>query len=333
MIAKAFFPAVTRRFFVLSPWLARNSCYHKCMNSHDSKGPLLPQGWRVISDSKSKEFHDLVRTEGFHKLDVENCGHPRRLPKVVERPGYVFMIAELIQHDPKTGRSVFIPADFFIKPNGVIVVSAHSLSALTEKVAKRFVYDEKPPDGFQLAYAALDEIVDEYLASLDAVGESIQHIEEQAVKPRLSHTHTLQRIFHIKKTLGDFRRNAVTMREMVNTYGRVKPMQERGELATYVHDVQEHLVQVLEFIETYRDALTVMLDMHLMVAANRTNDVVKILAVYGTIALPFMVITGFYGMNIRLPFQELPQAAWILVAGMTLFALGMFWYFKRKQWF
>lgn len=300
------------------------------MNSHGIWQPIPNAAWRIIQDPKSKEFHDLARQAGFHKLDLDDCGHARRLAKTIERPTYVFMVAKVLRYDDKTGHHAFDTADFFITANGLILVYAPPLDALVERV-RQHLGGEAESNGFRLVHKLLDEMVDEYLRRLDAMGETIQRLESQTLKRPAPHT--LAYIFQLKKTLGEFRRNATTMREAVHGLARSKAAQDQNEAVIYLHDVAEHLTQALEFTETYRDALSEALDLYLTVSANRTNDVMKVLALYGTIALPLVVITGFYGMNVRLPFAASSMAAGIIAIVMVVFAGGMLWYFRRRQWF
>ena len=65
---------------------------------------------------------------------------------------------------------------------------------------------------------------------------------------------------------------------------------------------------------------------------NRTNDIVKVLTIYGTIALPLIVITGFYGMNLGLPLQHSPYGLWLVVAMMLVSVVAVLWYFRRRDW-
>ena len=67
-----------------------------------------------------------------------------------------------------------------------------------------------------------------------------------------------------------------------------------------------------------RDLLTGSLDIYLSSVANRTNQVMKVLTVLGTIALPALVISSFYGMNIKgLPWVESPHAL-VMVSGIMI---------------
>ena len=67
--------------------------------------------------------------------------------------------------------------------------------------------------------------------------------------------------------------------------------------------------------------------------ANRTNEVMKVLTIYGTLALPLVVITGFFGMNLHLPWSNNPHGVWYASALMLFSIVGVLWYFRRKHWF
>jgi magnesium transporter len=131
---------------------------------------------------------------------------------------------------------------------------------------------------------------------------------------------------------------AVAMREAVNALLRRYDMQTAAdhgnrELRLYYRDVYDHIVRVIEFIESYRDLLTGSLDIYLSAMANRTNEVMKVLTLWGTIALPMLILTSFYGMNVKLPGQDHPLVLLFLLLAMGASTAGVIYYFWRKHWF
>ncbi|HTM12880.1 MAG TPA: CorA family divalent cation transporter [Bryobacteraceae bacterium] len=98
-------------------------------------------------------------------------------------------------------------------------------------------------------------------------------------------------------------------------------------------DVYDHLVRAVELVESQRDLLTGSLDIYLSAVANRTNEVMKILTIYGTLAVPLVVIACFFGMNLHLPGSNNPHGAWYASALMALSIAVVLFYFKRKRWF
>ncbi len=104
------------------------------------------------------------------------------------------------------------------------------------------------------------------------------------------------------------------------------------ELRIYYRDVYDHVVRVIDFIKTYRDLLTGSLDIYLSAVANQTNEVMKILTLWGAIAMPLLVLTSFYGMNVELPFQRNPHALLVLGLVMVASSIAIIIYIRRKYW-
>lgn len=59
----------------------------------------------------------------------------------------------------------------------------------------------------------------------------------------------------------------------------------------------------------------------------------KVLTVWGTVALPLVIITGFFGMNLPLPFQHTPHGLALAAGIMVLSTAIILMYFRRKKWF
>jgi magnesium transporter len=102
-------------------------------------------------------------------------------------------------------------------------------------------------------------------------------------------------------------------------------------LRIYYRDISDHLIRVTELVETYRDLLSRTLDIYLSAVANRTKQ--KVLTIWGTVSISLVALTGFYGMNVKLPGQEHPRA-WLWITGaMVVSTLGGLALFRRKNWF
>jgi magnesium transporter len=169
------------------------------------------------------------------------------------------------------------------------------------------------------------------LLLLDALAEQISDVESDVLeKPEPP---VLRRIFTMKRNLIDFRRYAGGMREVVNQLMRREQGFLGDDLDPFFRDVYDHIVRTVDLIETYRDLLSSSTDIYLSAVANRTNQIVKVLTVWGTVALPLVVITGFFGMNLPLPWQHDPLGA--VYASVLMAAIGglILWYFRKQGWF
>lgn len=285
--------------------------------------------WVHIDDPTGPELDRLAAEHGFHELDIEDCRHGRQIAKVADHQGYSFVVIKTIDYDAASRELDFHDFDLFVSPS-LLVTVAEGKTEVVQKTRELLVREPEfhQPNG--IAYVLIDHAVDQYLPVLDEIGDMISDVEDEVIgRPTPA---VLDRIFHLKRMLIEFRRNATGMREVLNHLMRLARPEQANGLYPYYRDVYDHLVRALDFIESYRDLLTGSLDIYLSALANRTNDVMKLLTVWGTISLPLVVVTSFFGMNIHLPLQDNPLAVYILIGGLGLVSIGLLAYFRRKRW-
>jgi magnesium transporter len=293
-----------------------------------SAGAVQDLAWIHIPDADSHELDEIARQQGFHELDVEDCRHHRQIAKHTEYESYTFIVAKLLHFNAERLTLRFEDFNLFIQPHQLVTVP-EGKTDVPEKAAQRLSGRPRPVSVARLVHAVLDVIVDDYLPALYRLGEEIDRIEQEVLHE--PSRWSLKRIFHLRRQLLEFRRNAISMRDLLGHFLRIHQEAEES-LYVYYRDIYDHLLRTIDLTETYRDLLTGALDVYLSAVANRTNDVMKILTIYGTVAIPLVVITGFYGMNIRLPGAQSPHALWLVVGIMGASTAGVLWYFRRKRW-
>jgi len=289
--------------------------------------PVLSQlQWFDIADPASPELDELARRFGLHELQIEDCRHRPQRPKTEEHDHYIFTVLKHM-HDQKDLE--FDDFDVFIGPDFLITVHKAD-SAVIDAVRTRA--EQEHTDRLdRLFYMIVDKIVDAYQPVLDKLADDIADIEDVVLeKPD---PEMLARIFALKRKLVEFRRVAGGMREVVNELIRREKGLMGDDLDVYFRDVYDHIIRTVELIETYRDLLSGALDIYLSAVANRTNEVMKILTVWGTVALPLVIITGFFGMNLKLPWEGSYLGTAFVLALMAISTIVVLVYFKMKRWF
>jgi magnesium transporter len=284
--------------------------------------------WFDVSDPAASSLDDLARRFSLHELQIEDCRHRPQRAKTEDYPHYVFSVLKHLakRHE----RVVFDDFDVFLGPDFMITVHQGECPAL-EKLRHWVQQTHSETRLDRLFYRMVDLIVDEYVAYLDEIAEEVTAVESEV----LQHPEPpmLQRIFRLKRKLIDFRRIASEMREVVNAIIRREGGFISDDLDPYFRDVYDHIVRTVDLIETYRDLLTGSLDIYLSAVANRTNEVMKILTIWGTVALPLVIITGFFGMNLPLPWASSPHGTLFAVLLMGVSAVAVLLYFRGKGWF
>jgi len=102
----------------------------------------------------------------------------------------------------------------------------------------------------------------------------------------------------------------------------------------YFRDIYDQSVRVEDLIENFREEITSTFDGYMTNIANRSNEIMKVLSVIATIALPLTVIASIYGTNfVNLPGIRSVGGFWAMMGSMGLVVGGMIMFFRKKQWF
>lgn len=168
---------------------------------------------------------------------------------------------------------------------------------------------------------------------LDIIGTKVEAIDHQLMQT-LSRD-TLETIYDLKREMLYFRRSISPLKEILNKLQKEEETQIMQE-STYIYlkDLFDHIVQVNDTIDTYREMLASFIDFYMMLNSNAMNEVVKTLTIISTIFIPLTFIVGVYGMN----FENMPEIQWkygyfVVLACMVLLTMIMLSCFKRKKWF
>jgi magnesium transporter len=292
--------------------------------------------WYQLEDAHDPKLDELARQYNLHPLHIEDARSVDESVKVDSAPRYTFAVFKPVHlvpdpDNPGEEMSSFSSIDIFAGKDFLITISDPSCPTSEQALqrARRDGDDEHPA---KLLSLILDTIVDLYFPAIDHFDDRIDDLEDKVFddpSPAI-----LQSIFAIKRELIDLRRVLVNTRDASLHLQRDPDTIVDAEHQPYVRDTYDHIVRLLDSVETQRDLPNNTLDIYLSSVANRTNEVMKVLTVLGTAALPALAITGIYGMNLKgLPFEESPHGAeW--VGGITLLATAALLYtLRRLKWF
>ncbi|HMQ00618.1 MAG TPA: magnesium/cobalt transporter CorA [Cyclobacteriaceae bacterium] len=183
-----------------------------------------------------------------------------------------------------------------------------------------------------LFYRMLDIVVDNYYVILSSIGERIENLED-TIYEQGPENEVFVEIQQLKKEVIYLRKAVFPLREAVNKVVKDEYGFIENENTRYFHDVYEHVIHLIDSLDTYKDLGSGLLDTYVNMQNSRMNEVMKVLTIIATIFIPLTFIAGVYGMN----FDYMPElalkwaypAVWLV---MCLVVLVMLAYFKRKKW-
>ena len=182
-----------------------------------------------------------------------------------------------------------------------------------------------------LLYALIDVIIDRYYEVIESIGDLLEDLEERIFENPGQELIEKNRL--IKKGIINIRKALIPALEAINKLKRDEPELIDNEEIRYFNDIHDHIVQLLDYLDTYRELSAEIKENYLSNISLRMNQVMKLLAIITTIFIPLTFIAGIYGMN----FINMPELAWkygyFAVLGLMLvIMITMLVYFRIKKW-
>ncbi|MFD1597748.1 magnesium/cobalt transporter CorA [Halobellus rarus] len=298
--------------------------------------------WVRVSTPTPEEERSLTRAFSLHPLELEDVRGGVR-PKTEEFEDHTFVLVKTVALE--RGETTFDeevrtqPIGLFLGDGWLVTVTAEDdrvpvVSDIWQSVENQEGRTLKQGPDFA-AYRVIDHAVDDYFDLLDTVGDTIEEIEE-AILATPDET-LIEALNGVRRDLLSFRKVVWPMREAVGVLARggIDAVGESTE--KYYRDVYDHLVEIVDLTETYRDLTRGTRDIYLNVVSQSTNEVMKRLTVVATIFIPLTFVVGVYGMNFGEHATNLPELTWpyaypAVVVGMALVTAILLIHFRREGW-
>ena len=294
--------------------------------------------WLVWTDGawlKPLEIKEALWKHNFHELDIEACLEENQRVRIDSYKNYAFIILHFPKYYPKIKEyklnefNIFIGKDFLITLKDFSGTHIDKIFEKYSSVKLRNTKKKNINSGFVL-YELIQVMLEKMFKTCDNIRRDIKRLEKQVFEKSTS---PLVRDILIKK------RNIVVLKHMLQPQIWVLRVLEShmnkifdNKIEAYFEDLEDKIEKIItdisileEYIESVEDAFKSMIDI-------QTNSIIKFLTIFSAFMLPLTLITSFYGMNIKLPYQESPVMIYIFMISSFLILLFAFlhFYWKRK---
>jgi magnesium transporter len=295
------------------------------------------QSWINIDGLHDVDLIQKIGTDfEIHSLNLEDILDPTSRPKIDEMEDYIFMSFKMISFGKKSGNGEKLiqeQVSLILGKNWVLSfqeIPGDSFEPVRERLRSgKGRMRRMGADYF--AYALVDAAVDYYFVAVESIGERLDAIDKKVLdSPSPA---TLKQIHSLKNDLIKVRKAIWPLRDVISSLERNESKLVNPETLIFIRDLHDHIVQLIEAVETYRDLVGGLFDIYLSSQSNRTNEIIRVLTVTTSTFIPLTFIVGVYGMNFKF-FPELEwhygyHFVWIL---MIAVAVGMVSFFRKRGW-
>lgn len=281
---------------------------------------------------KMEVLETLGKQFVLHPLLLEDVANTDQRPKLDDYETYFFLVMKMLSLTD--AREIAVEQVSLVLGRNYVISFQENGTDVFQPVRDRLRGGKgrlRQSGADYLLYALVDAIVDQYFAVLESMGEKIEALQHTVVddpKPE-----TLNDIHALKSQLLFLRRAVWPLRDVMNNLSRSDCpfLQEATKL--FFRDVYDHVVQIVDTIETLREMVSASLDIYLSSVSYRLNAVMRVLTVITTIFMPLSFIASIYGMN----FEHMPElrTRWgypLVLAVMIAVGVGMLLLFRKKRW-
>ncbi len=284
---------------------------------------------------KIGKLGELFKINPLTLEDILNTAHR---PKTEDLGEYIFIVIKLLKYDENQLKVEHV--SLVLKKNFVLSCQEDEkdeFEVIRENIRKNKGHIREFKTDY-LTYRLLDWVIDNYFSVLESVGDKIEEIEDELLaKPARE---TLHKLYRLKADMILIRRAVWPLREAINNLEKIESELLKSSTSIYLRDLYDHIIQIIDTTENYREMIAGMMDIYLSSVSNRMNEVMKVLTIISTIFIPLTFIAGIYGMNFNTnasPYN-MPELNWFygypfILVVMFIVGLSLLYLFKRKNWF
>jgi magnesium transporter len=296
-----------------------------------------PVVWVNVQGLRNAEIIEQIGSIfNLHRLTLEDITHVHQRAKLEPYEDYLLFILRIVsmQEHLDSQQLSLILGDRF-----VISFREHGRKSIDE-VFERIKNGRgriRTSGADYLAYAIVDAVVDSYFPIIETYGDHMEKTENRIIAG--PDNRSLHEVRRIKRDLLAFRRAVWPLREAINMFSRHDMPFVSDATRVYLRDCYDHIIQVIDMVETYRELSSGLMDTYMSSVGNRMNEIMKVLGVFATIFIPLTFIAGVYGMNFNPDASpwNMPELNWkygypVCLTVMLIMAMGMLFYFRSRGW-
>ena len=321
-----------RSFFMKDGVVARDLAIRDLATAHrEAQGSL----WVHIDSTSRAQLALLEKVFNFHPLTIEDVLNPMSRPKVDQYDQYLFVTLRAVRFQQDTEDPYDLETAnlyFFLGAQYLVTVSAGP-SPNVEQVMDICLRtsDVIARGPARLAHQIMDAAIDAYFPILDRVDDFIDSLEERVFSS--FDEDALRDIFAVKRLVLSLRRYLAPQREIFNVLSNRPSSLLSTDLQHYFRDIYDHMLRINDSMDTYRDLLSSTMESYLSQISNRLNLVTKGLSVVATLSVPFVVVSGMWGMNFtRIPLASNRWGFEIMLVAQLALGAGLIAMLKWRRW-
>ena len=292
--------------------------------------------WYNLLDPSQGDLNDLQKQYKFHELDIEDCLSEHERPKIDEYEDYLFLVLHIPYFDKPSRRIMKEEVHLFVGETFVITLHDGNLKILnslweTLQQSKKLQEEYLGEGTGYFLYELISALFESRFPLVDNITREIRKLEAILFEDNRGEK-VLRTILELKRSIISMRRILLPQRSLIASLEHKSKKFIDEELDVYFDDVVDAIERQWSLLETNKEVIEALQGSFESWIQDKTNRIIRVLTIFSVTMLPLTVVTGFYGMNVHLPYAGDPGAA--VGISLVLFGIltGSIAYFGWRRW-
>jgi magnesium transporter len=295
--------------------------------------------WTHMVNPANKDIASIVEKYNLHEIIEQDLIDFTTQDKIDVYDDCIFLVMRFPKYNEKAKKHFANTMHAVLGKNFVFTITSHMTNNI-QKIQDTYRAElaEEDAEDFKLSpyyilYKIIDAMYDKALVGLGKFARDLVRIEDAASDSNTVNEELLLELM-MKK------RNAILMRHIIAPHSEILGELQtatvnfyEGDLDVYFEDLLYKTDKILSLISIARENTESLFDISGTMAQLKTTKVISILTIYTVVLGILTWLSGMYGMNVNLPFDDSPMAFTGICFVMTVIIVGTMLYFRKKKWF
>jgi magnesium transporter len=295
--------------------------------------------WTHMVNPADKDVASIIEKHNLHEIIEQDLKDFTTQDKIDVYDDCIFLVMRFPKYNEKAKKHFPNTMHAILGKNFILTITSHMTNNI-QKIQDTYRAElaEEETEAFKFSpyyilYKIIDAMYDKALVGLGKFARDLLRIEDAAFDSNSINEELLSEL--LKK-----RRNAILIRHIIAPHSEILSELQtatmnfyEGDLDVYFEDLQYKTDKILSLISITRENTESLFDVSDTLAALKTNKVISVLTIYTVILGALTWLSGMYGMNVSLPFEDSPLSFTGICFVMVAIVVGTMLYFRKKNWF
>lgn len=294
--------------------------------------------WVHFTNPSSHELKEIVETYDVHDIIKQDIKENNTQDKIDVYDDSIFLVLHFPKYDKKTWKYYSNEFNIILWKDFIVSVATHHTNHI-DNIRKQYSEDikNKDPDEefkvspYYILYKIIDVMYDKVIWALNKFNQDLNKIEESVFNSKVSNRNILENMLIKKRNIVYLKHLIIPQSEILQELQKATAHFYQWDLDVYFEDIIYKTDKILANINMAMENTESVSTIYNTLANIKTNSVVSMLTIWTVIIWIMTMITGLYGMNVQLPFQEKLETFRFILAIMIAISWIMFLIFKRKK--